>query len=97
MLTRAWNWVVETDPSHRLTPLRTGLQAAFIFAFSGYSVEINVEPGESVFLTDLMQILASVHDQMSEGLGYGSAFLNVLNGDKGDATVAYGYIKRVNG
>ncbi|MCJ1233814.1 hypothetical protein MMC14_001772 [Varicellaria rhodocarpa] len=97
LLTRAWDWAVDTnvhDPTHQSTPLRTGLQAAFIFSYSGYSIEINVMPAQSVLLTDVMQILASAHDQMSEGLGFGSAYLDVLNGN---AVVAYGYIKRFTG
>ena len=97
ILTRAWDWAVETntnDIAHRLTPLKPGPQAAFVFSYLGYTVEISVVPNQSILLTDIMQILASTHDQMAAGLGLGSANLNVYNAQ---VLVASGIIKRYTG
>ena len=88
LLTTAWDSVVDNlarDPAQKAVPLE-----GYTFVGATYKVQISVLAEKILTLYDVMQVLASVYDQMDEKLGWGPAILYVYNQG---VLVASGFIK----
>ena len=96
LLTAAWDSVVDNlsrNPTKSMEPLPAGVANGYAFAAGNYYVEISVLVGKILTLNDVLQVLASTHDQMDEKLGWGSAVLNVYSAG---VLVARGAIKHTS-
>ena len=95
LLTAAWDLAVERITLNRakvLDPFPTAVNTpSFEYIAYNFAAETQVMFGEVVTLIDLLSVLTSVHDQMDERFGFGTAHLNVYNGA---AMVAHGAVKR---
>ena len=97
LLTQAWDWVVQNIHQHpeRKTQVLSAVGYAFAYQYGGYEIMIRnlVEVG-GINLQDLLTVLASTHDQMDEGQGFGIGVLNIFNGAR---LIANGLVGRGRG